>query len=88
MLKRIACVIAAAALVASPAIAKERCFAKAGSGWGVTLGIAKFQSYEIIQQTTGNWPIESDHISKPVYKCKGSGLSYSCVAHVTVCKKA
>lgn len=68
--------------------AKEKCVKKAGEGWGITKEIAEFQSYEIIQQVTGNWPIQTDKISKPVYKCKGDVGSYTCVARATVCSKS
>ena len=67
--------------------AKTKCVKKAGEGWGITRSIAEFQSFEIIQQVTGNWPIQSDQISKPVYSCKGGDGSWTCVAHATVCKK-
>lgn len=71
----------------SPAEAKGRCVAKAGQGWGITRGIAEFQSFEIIQQVTGNWPIQTDFISKPIYKCKGSDGDWTCIARAKVCKK-
>ena len=67
--------------------AKSVCVKKAGEGWGVTKGIAEFQAFEIIQQVTGNWPFQSDEISKPVYSCKGGDGSWTCVARATVCKK-
>ena len=63
------------------------CVKKAGEGWGITKGIAEFQSFEIIQQVTGNWPFQTDRISKPVYSCKGGDVSWTCVARATVCKK-
>ena len=82
--------LCAAALAFAPvgAQAKSACVKKAGEGWGITQGIAKFQAYEIIQQVTGNWPFETDQISKPVYSCKGYDGSWTCVARATVCKKA
>ena len=75
-------------VVAGGADAKQACVKKAGEGWGITRGIAEFQSFEIIQQVTGNWPFQTDSISKPVYSCKGGEGSWTCVAHATVCKKS
>jgi hypothetical protein len=65
-----------------------KCVKKAGEGWGITRSIAEFQAFEIIQQVTGNWPVQSDKISKPVYSCKGSDGSWTCIARATVCKKS
>jgi hypothetical protein len=76
------------AFIPLQANAKTKCVKKAGEGWGITRSIAEFQSFEIIQQVTGNWPIQSDEISKPVYKCKGSDGSWTCIARATVCKKS
>lgn len=88
MLKSFALLSAAAVLAASPAaLAKEKCVKKAGEGWGITRSIAEFQAYEIIQQVTGNWPIETDRISKPVYSCKSGTMGWTCIARATVCKK-
>ncbi len=88
MLKRLAVVSFAAVVLTAPgAYAKESCVKKAGEGWGITRSIAEFQAYEIIQQVTGNWPIETDRISKPVYTCKGGSGSWTCIARATVCKK-
>ena len=72
--------------LANTAYAKS-CVKKAGEGWGITKSIAEFQAFEIIQQVTGNWPFQSDEISKPVYSCKGGDGSWTCVARATVCKK-
>jgi hypothetical protein len=88
MFKVLSIVAFAAALTVSPVSAKETCVKKAGEGWGMTRGMAEFQSYEIIQQVTGNWPIQTDKISKPVYSCKGAAGSWTCIARATVCKKA
>lgn len=86
----LAAALCATGLAVSPASveAKATCVKKAGEGWGFTKGMAQFQSFEIIQQVTGNWPIQSDQISKPVYACKGSDGSWTCIARATVCKKA
>ncbi|NJM35242.1 MAG: hypothetical protein HC850_11615 [Rhodomicrobium sp.] len=83
-------VIAAAAFALLPAEAQadSHCVKKAGQGWGITRSIAEFQAYEIIQQVTGNWPVATDKISKPVYSCKGGEGSWTCIARATVCKKA
>lgn len=71
---------------AASAQGKGKCMKKAGEGWGFSREMAQFQSYEIIQQVTGNWPVQSDRISAPVYSCKGGGASWTCIARATVCK--
>lgn len=48
----------------------------------------EFLSFEIIQKVTGNWPIQTDKISKPVYSCKGGNVGWTCIVRATVCKKA
>jgi hypothetical protein len=73
---------------AADAASKGKCVNKAGEGWGFSKEMAQFQSYEIIQQVTGNWPFQTDAISKPVYSCKGSGGGWTCIARATVCSKA
>jgi hypothetical protein len=84
-----AAALCAAGLMASTgAEAKPTCVKKAGEGWGITREIAEFQSFEIIQQVTGNWPFQTDQISKPVYSCKGGDGSWTCIARATVCTKA
>ncbi len=62
------------------------CITKAGEGWGGDLGMAKFQSYEIIQQVTGNWPFESDKITVKSQKCRPDQGGYTCVTVASVCK--
>jgi hypothetical protein len=86
----LAAALCVSGLAVSPdlAEAKTTCVKKAGEGWGFTKGMAQFQSFEIIQQVTGNWPIQSDQISQPVYNCKGADGSWTCIARATVCKKA
>jgi hypothetical protein len=79
--------MAGAALALSMGAAEAKCVKKAGEGWGLTKEMAQFQSYEIIEQVTGNWPIKTDNISKPVYSCKGGGGSWTCIARATVCTK-
>lgn len=85
----VACAVSIGALAAfaGGVEAKQHCVKKAGEGWGITRGIAEFQSFEIIQQVTGNWPFQTDAISKPVYTCKGADGSWTCIARATVCKK-
>jgi len=82
------CVACLAFVPVGSADAKSACVKKAGEGWGVTKSMAQFQSYEIIQQVTGNWPFQTDEISKPVYSCKGGDGSWTCIARATVCKKS
>ncbi len=84
----VAAAVCATGIVLSAGAADAKCVKKAGEGWGITKEIAEFQSYEIIQQVTGNWPLQTDKISKPVYKCKGSEGDWTCVARATVCSKA
>ena len=72
---------------ANSADAKGNCVKKAGEGWGWSKEVAQFQSFEIIQQVTGNWPVQTDQISRPVYTCKTNGGSWTCIARATVCKK-
>ena len=68
--------------------AKGKCVMKAGEGIGSTRGAAEFQAFEIIQQVTGNWPIQTDHITKPKFRCKQGGpLGWTCRAQAQVCKK-
>ncbi len=68
------------------ATAEAACVKKAGSGWGLTKGMAQFQSFEIIEQVTGNWPVRKDKISKPIYECKQGTIGWTCKATATVCK--
>ncbi len=68
--------------------AKANCVRKAGQGWGWSKEMAQYQSFEIIQQVTGNWPIQTDFISNPVYRCKGGNGSWTCIARATVCRKS
>jgi hypothetical protein len=83
-----ALITAGLAAASGAAEAKMVCVKKAGEGWGMTKGMAQFQSFEIIQQVTGNWPFQTDRISKPVYTCKGSDGDWTCIARATVCKKS
>jgi hypothetical protein len=87
LLAAVVCAAGVMLSVGAADAAGAKCVKKAGEGWGITKEIAEFQSYEIIQQVTGNWPFESDKISKPVYKCKGTDGDWTCVARATVCSK-
>lgn len=73
-------------LTTAPASAAETCVMKAGSATGVTRGFAEYESELIIRQVTGNWPIQSDRISKPKYTCKQNGAMWTCRAVAKVCK--
>ncbi len=87
---RLIAVVAAAAVASFglTGVASAACVKKAGNGYGLTKGMAQFQSFEIIEQVTGNWPIRTDKISKPVYACKESGIGWNCKAYATVCSKS
>lgn len=77
--------LAALALGSSSAVARA-CVVKAGSATGLTREFAEYESLLIIRQVTGNWPIETDRISKPAYTCKEDGAMWSCRAVAKVCK--
>lgn len=64
----------------------EDCVTKAGSATGITRGFAEYESFLIIRQVTGNWPIQTDRISKPTYTCKQGTVMWTCRAEATVCK--
>jgi len=64
----------------------ESCVTKHGSATGITRDFAEYESLLIIRQVTGNWPFETDRISKPVYKCKSDGALWTCHATAKVCK--
>lgn len=63
------------------------CVTKAGSATGITRGFAEYESFLIIRQITGNWPVQTDQISKPVYKCSQGTVFWTCNATAKVCKK-
>ncbi|MDQ8700571.1 hypothetical protein [Hyphomicrobium sp. LHD-15] len=88
--KSIAPLAASLALVAlgqsSLALAAPACVTKAGSATGITRGFAEYEAFLIIRQVTGNWPIEQDRFSKPVYKCAQDGVLWTCRATAKVCK--
>ena len=66
--------------------AAGKCETKRGKGWGFTEGQAKFQAWEIIGQTTGNWPIITDTYKNERYKCSPDGNGVTCYSWIDVCK--
>ncbi len=80
--------VAAALLVAVPVSAAHAatCVTKHGSATGITRDFAEYEAFLIIRQVTGNWPIETDRFSKPVYKCSNDGALWTCRATAKVCK--
>ena len=91
----------ACALVLAPAVfaqdanpniiqvaAKSACKTHHGKGWAPTLDMAKFQSWEITAQVTGNWPFMSDTFKNEKYDCKPDGSGYTCRSKIDVCKSA
>lgn len=89
---KVACPAAvAAALLAAltlqmPTAHAESCVTKHGSATGITRGFAEYEAFLIIRQVTGNWPFETDRISKPAYKCRSDGTLWTCSATAKVCK--
>lgn len=85
---------AAAALASGTASAAKKphvrhsakCVMKHGKGWAPTESMAKFQAWEIVAQTTGNWPIASDKLVERRYKCKPDGSGVTCYSWIDVCK--
>lgn len=61
------------------------CVTKAGSATGITRDFAEYEAELIIRQVTGNWPIQTDKISKPTYTCKTDGGMWTCRAVAKVC---
>lgn len=82
----VATALLAAMTLQMPAAHAESCVTKHGSATGITRGFAEYESLLIIRQVTGNWPFETDRISKPVYKCKNDGALWTCSATAKVCK--
>ena len=64
------------------------CVQKGGRGWAPTEGMARFQAWEIVAQTTGNWPIQTDTFKNERYKCNPEGSGWKCLSWIDVCKKA
>jgi hypothetical protein len=78
---------ALAVAAAAPAeAAPGACVTKHGSATGITRDFAEYEAFLIIRQVTGNWPIETDTFSKPVYKCSNDGALWTCRASAKVCK--
>ncbi len=63
-----------------------KCELKRGRGWAPTEAMARFQAWEIIAQTTGNWPIMSDTFKNEKYKCQPDPAGYKCESAIQVCK--
>lgn len=84
---------AAMLLPAAEAFAQKRdhkpgnnCSRHYGKGWAPTESMAKFQAWEIIAQTTGNWPFATDKLVNEKYSCKPEGGQWFCRSQVDVCK--
>ncbi|HRD75137.1 MAG TPA: hypothetical protein PK264_04245 [Hyphomicrobiaceae bacterium] len=75
---------AKAAAKAAPV--KANCTTRYGKGYAWTESMARFQAWEIIAQTTGNWPIMMDKFRNEVYKCKPDGSGFTCHSKIDVCK--
>jgi hypothetical protein len=62
------------------------CAPKRGRGWAPTEDMARFQAWEIVAQTTGNWPIKTDTFKNERYKCKPDPAGFVCDSFIDVCK--
>ncbi len=69
-------------------VAKAKCATKHGKGFAPTEGMARFQAWEIIAQTTGNWPIQTDIFKNERYRCRPDGWGVTCYAKIDVCSKS
>ena len=67
-------------------VAKSQCSTKHGKGFAPTESMARFQAWEIIAQTTGNWPIITDTYKNERYKCAPDGNGVTCYSSIDVCK--
>lgn len=67
---------------------KSQCATKHGKGFAPTEGMARFQAWEIIAQTTGNWPIQTDTFKNERYRCSPDGWGVTCYAKIDVCSKS
>jgi hypothetical protein len=82
----------AAVAIATPheAVAQGKKSAKCkthyGTGYAPTESMAKFQSWEITAQVTGNWPIQSDTFRNERYRCKQQASGWRCDSSIDVCK--
>ena len=70
------------------AAARGNCVTKYGRGWAFSVDGAKFQAWEIIAQTTGNWPIQTDVFKNEKYSCKPEGSQFRCDSRIDVCSKS
>ncbi|MFM9942577.1 MAG: hypothetical protein ACKVP7_24125 [Hyphomicrobiaceae bacterium] len=70
------------------AVKGEVCSRKGGRGWAPTEGMARFQAWEIVAQTTGNWPFMTDTFRNEKYKCAPEGGQWKCISQIDVCKKS
>jgi hypothetical protein len=71
---------------AKKATKSANCAPKRGRGWAPTEAMARFQAWEIVAQTTGNWPIMSDTFKNERYKCKTDPAGFMCDSWIDVCK--
>ena len=88
---KVVCRPAAAAITVllvqlAPAALAETCVTKRGSATGITRGFAEYEAFLIIRQVTGNWPFETDRLTKPVFNCAHDGALWTCRAMSKVCK--
>lgn len=74
------------AQTAKKAAKSGNCAPKRGRGWAPTEAMARFQAWEIVAQTTGNWPIKTDTFKNERYKCKPDPAGYVCDSWIDVCK--
>ena len=49
-----------AAKKSAPKKVAGNCVRRGGRGWAPTAAMARFQAWEIVAQTTGNWPFMTD----------------------------
>ncbi|MGD9829205.1 MAG: hypothetical protein AB7E70_12765 [Hyphomicrobiaceae bacterium] len=65
-----------------------KCVTRRGKGQAPTESMARFQAWEIVAQTTGNWPIQTDTFRRERYKCSKTGAwGWTCYSWIDVCKK-
>jgi hypothetical protein len=69
-----------------PKAAKAACKTHRGKGWAFTENMARFQAWEIVAQTTGNWPLQTDTFRNERYRCRPDGSGYTCYSWIDVCK--
>lgn len=62
------------------------CRLMSGVALGLTKAFAEYEAFQSIRLATGNWPIETDRISRPVYACKRDGVMWRCRAEARVCR--